>query len=201
MRPSNPWSPVTSNYSVSIYSGGFLGSVFSHFFFFFQAEDGIRDVAVTGVQTCALPIYDLASRGIPVYTVLAQSLNRFIEFRERNATDGFDLTSVDPFHVPLTQNVPVKVLMLHTAWELTGLTNETSGGVTSVNFTVSATNLAYTHVLDSTNLSDGMLNRVAFTFHLVVGTHDVTANVPWYRVTVDDGNRYDITHVEFLGYR
>src|SRR2546422_582690 len=26
------------------------------YFFFFQAEDGIRDVAVTGVQTCALPI-------------------------------------------------------------------------------------------------------------------------------------------------
>src|SRR2546429_3385804 len=28
----------------------------SMFFFFFQAEDGIRDVAVTEVQTCALPI-------------------------------------------------------------------------------------------------------------------------------------------------
>src|SRR2546429_3706482 len=27
------------------------------FYFFFQAEDGIRDVAVTGVQTCALPIF------------------------------------------------------------------------------------------------------------------------------------------------
>src|SRR3989454_11241323 len=27
------------------------------FFFFFQAEDGIRDYKVTGVQTCALPIY------------------------------------------------------------------------------------------------------------------------------------------------
>src|SRR2546429_9388607 len=27
-------------------------------FFFFQAEDGIRDVAVAGVQTCALPISD-----------------------------------------------------------------------------------------------------------------------------------------------
>src|SRR2546429_6588146 len=26
-------------------------------YFFFQAEDGIRDVAVTGVQTCALPIW------------------------------------------------------------------------------------------------------------------------------------------------
>src|SRR2546422_1329548 len=33
------------------------------FFFFFQAEDGIRDVAVTGVQTCALPIW-LAARNV-----------------------------------------------------------------------------------------------------------------------------------------
>src|SRR5690348_17983470 len=33
--------------------------VMSHvvIFFFFQAEDGIRDGRVTGVQTCALPIY------------------------------------------------------------------------------------------------------------------------------------------------
>src|SRR5437762_2705186 len=29
---------------------------FNYFFFFFQAEDGIRDTSVTGVQTCALPI-------------------------------------------------------------------------------------------------------------------------------------------------
>src|SRR5207249_5469586 len=29
------------------------------FFFFFQAEDGIRDRNVTGVQTCALPIFPL----------------------------------------------------------------------------------------------------------------------------------------------
>src|SRR5205807_5757485 len=31
-------------------------SLFLFFFFFFQAEDGIRDYKVTGVQTCALPI-------------------------------------------------------------------------------------------------------------------------------------------------
>src|SRR5437762_1296725 len=30
--------------------------VMPFFFFFFQAEDGIRDTSVTGVQTCALPI-------------------------------------------------------------------------------------------------------------------------------------------------
>src|SRR5207237_3128549 len=29
-------------------------------FFFFQAEDGIRDSSVTGVQTCALPIFDIS---------------------------------------------------------------------------------------------------------------------------------------------
>src|SRR2546430_6758752 len=32
------------------------------FFFFFQAEDGIRDLTVTGVQTCALPILAEAVR-------------------------------------------------------------------------------------------------------------------------------------------
>src|SRR3989454_12031105 len=30
--------------------------LFLYYFFFFQAEDGIRDYKVTGVQTCALPI-------------------------------------------------------------------------------------------------------------------------------------------------
>src|SRR5438034_6476520 len=33
------------------------------FFFFFQAEDGIRDHCVTGVQTCALPIWERGARG------------------------------------------------------------------------------------------------------------------------------------------
>src|SRR2546430_3194845 len=34
------------------------------YFFFFQAEDGIRDLTVTGVQTCALPICDRVERVI-----------------------------------------------------------------------------------------------------------------------------------------
>src|ERR1035437_10439626 len=33
------------------------------FCFFFQAEDGIRDIGVTGVQTCALPIWYLNALG------------------------------------------------------------------------------------------------------------------------------------------
>src|SRR2546430_9647159 len=36
-------------------------------FFFFQAEDGIRDLTVTGVQTCALPIWS-SGRHQPLWT-------------------------------------------------------------------------------------------------------------------------------------
>src|SRR5687767_15494255 len=41
----------------SMVSPGKIGQrVSTSMFFFFQAEDGIRDKLVTGVQTCALPI-------------------------------------------------------------------------------------------------------------------------------------------------
>src|SRR2546430_8401311 len=39
------------------------------FFFFFQAEDGIRDLTVTGVQTCALPILTLAVVFLPLLII------------------------------------------------------------------------------------------------------------------------------------
>src|SRR3712207_204572 len=42
------------------------------FFFFFQAEDGIRDIGVTGVQTCALPIlrpHAVVALAIAVYAL------------------------------------------------------------------------------------------------------------------------------------
>ena len=41
-------------------------------FFFFQAEDGIRDIGVTGVQTCALPIYS----DLPQISVLNLMLSK-----------------------------------------------------------------------------------------------------------------------------
>src|SRR3989475_6989047 len=42
-------------------SGSYLVAL-RYVFFFFQAEDGIRDLTVTGVQTCALPILGATSR-------------------------------------------------------------------------------------------------------------------------------------------
>src|SRR5690625_6248856 len=44
------WSKLLVQYVAHLYS------TFNFDFFFFQAEDGIRDGHVTGVQTCALPI-------------------------------------------------------------------------------------------------------------------------------------------------
>src|SRR5690606_9018475 len=42
------------------------------FFFFFQAEDGIRDFHVTGVQTCALPIYQAEAHAFFQYLFFGQ---------------------------------------------------------------------------------------------------------------------------------
>src|SRR5215510_15365809 len=47
------------------------------FFFFFQAEDGIRDGHVTGVQTCALPISVAGGMPIGVVCGRARLMRRF----------------------------------------------------------------------------------------------------------------------------
>src|SRR5258706_8584011 len=51
----NAWIPIVviDLLVLGLWPGGILCCFF---FFFFQAEDGIRDWSVTGVQTCALPI-------------------------------------------------------------------------------------------------------------------------------------------------
>src|SRR5205809_4927356 len=48
--------------------------------FFFQAEDGIRDVAVTGVQTCALPILIPMATLAGILVVVAYSMSEWRTF-------------------------------------------------------------------------------------------------------------------------
>src|SRR5207245_6795207 len=61
-----------------MYTSGFWRYFPGHLFFFFQAEDGIRDATVTGVQTCALPI----SGGLAgLYSLLGRAQN-WGEFRD-----------------------------------------------------------------------------------------------------------------------
>src|SRR2546430_17684347 len=49
--------------------------------FFFQAEDGIRDLTVTGVQTCALPIFTRARARSDQATTLRPPSGRYTLFR------------------------------------------------------------------------------------------------------------------------
>src|SRR5690606_39978524 len=48
-------------------------------FLFFQAEDGIRDFHVTGVQTCALPIYTVRRLAIPMLAFVPASAARLLD--------------------------------------------------------------------------------------------------------------------------
>ena len=148
----------------------------------------------------------LATRGIPVRTVLAQSLDRFIEFKTTNASAGFDLFSANGSRLTFPVNVPVKALNLRTsAWTLTDESEESVGDTYYVNFTIGSPDLPYTWVNrlfpNANGTGDGMLNEVAFTFHLTVRTADKTGQVPWYRVTVTDTTPREITNVSFEGNR
>src|SRR5258707_7265877 len=53
-RHKNTLNIIGLRYKIIAYPA--INTVIRWCFFFFQAEDGIRDIGVTGVQTCALPI-------------------------------------------------------------------------------------------------------------------------------------------------
>src|SRR5690349_22854737 len=62
--------------------------------FFFQAEDGIRDLYVTGVQTCALPILSMADRDPPGWPEPDASSIVTMSARSRRATSFISATGV-----------------------------------------------------------------------------------------------------------
>src|SRR5205809_7979744 len=57
--------------------------------FFFQAEDGIRDVAVTGVQTCALPI-------LQIWIFFQKILIQTLSFLSRERNPHLQFSKLDP---------------------------------------------------------------------------------------------------------
>src|SRR5260370_15148587 len=69
----------------------------SSIFFFFQAEDGIRDSSVTGVQTCALPIFQasfpLLERRARAYSIHLASPSKL--GMSRNASESPSLAAAD----------------------------------------------------------------------------------------------------------
>src|SRR5690625_7162568 len=66
------------------YDGGFVRLMNMYSYFFFQAEDGIRDGHVTGVQTCALPIF----RSTASQVLNSDQAPDVLEYNKGNATAG-----------------------------------------------------------------------------------------------------------------
>src|SRR5207248_9176187 len=62
-------------------AGNIVGSGFCSVFFF-QAEDGIRDRTVTGVQTCALPIFECADPGCNGHAMMCTDWEMSQAFRK-----------------------------------------------------------------------------------------------------------------------
>src|SRR3989441_9749124 len=87
------------------------------FFFFFQAEDGIRDKLVTGVQTCALPILMVAPMALRI--LLLEDVPADAALVERHLTkSGLEFVSqrVDTrarFEQALREFVPDIILSDH----------------------------------------------------------------------------------------
>jgi hypothetical protein len=142
----------------------------------------------------------LQTRGIPVSTVIGQSLDGFIEFEDRDSDGLLNFTDVDANGTIVRNDVPVKGLLLNATWTLTGPTREVADNTTYVNFTLEASDLAYGRHFDGVPGTD-VLDRLAFTFHLTVDVVARGGQVPWYRVSVDDGRERVVSHVEYLGLR
>src|SRR5256886_13101276 len=93
-------------------------------FFFFQAEDGIRDLTVTGVQTCALPILRRLEKAFKAFFQRIQrgqkpgfprfkSSRRYARITFPSHGDGNKLLSSGHWFVQGAGNIKVK---LHRPW-------------------------------------------------------------------------------------
>ena len=148
----------------------------------------------------------IRTRGIPVWTVYAQSLERMIEFKDTDGNNRFDLRMWEGGMDGL--DVPIKGLNLVRGWALSDLTQETSGGILFVNFTVGISDVMYTwtwsrmfpHLRQGT-AADGEVSHIAFTFHIRVAIEDATARIPWFRVTIAGSDERRVLDKTFEGWR
>src|SRR5215211_8696998 len=83
-------------------------------FFFFQAEDGIRDHCVTGVQTCALPIFADIPDG--VLRAFSQRRAQVLDYLERRGSSGFYAAKVAAIETR-DRKEPVDLPRLRLEWE------------------------------------------------------------------------------------
>ena len=100
------------------YANSLLLFYFFYFFFFFQAEDGIRDRLVTGVQTCALPISErteymnvTSEQNVTVFNHTGTEVNETVLMNITNIVsyivNDFNLTSYTEILLSLSRNLTI----------------------------------------------------------------------------------------------
>src|SRR5256886_17504870 len=78
-------------------------------FFFFQAEDGIRDLTVTGVQTCALPIFEGAQEIVEFPLPAVLTVDEGLNTARLPSLKGIMAAKKKPLDVKPTQLQPPQV--------------------------------------------------------------------------------------------
>jgi len=148
----------------------------------------------------------IKTQGVPVWTVFAQSLDRFVEFKDTDGNHRFDMRMWDGMME--NHDIPVKSLDLVQAWTLSDLTNETVGNVMFVNFTLSISDTQYSYMWSQmmrrpvpAPASLGDVAQIAFTFHIRVAVEDSTTVIPWFNVTINGGDQRRVVDRSFAGWR
>ena len=143
---------------------------------------------------------------LPLHTVLIQEFGKMIEYHDADGDGRFDLSVRDRTSAG---DYPLKALNLSTAWFLDGeIEQVVTDDAAWVNFTVSAENVSYAEVFDPVGRAwrrgtpaDGALDRISLTFRLAAEIREGSAVVPFYKITLADGNERTPASSEFLGNR
>lgn len=131
----------------------------------------------------------IGKRGIPVTTICGQRFDFISEFQRLYPDQLFS---------PVER---IKAVNLNGTWEFGNLTKKIDNvsRTAELTFTLSRTNLTYTQI--SNYSAEGVLEKIAFTFHLQLAIETKSVeNVPWYKVTVDKSDNNKIISSEFLRY-
>src|SRR2546429_4364514 len=77
--------------------------------FFFQAEDGIRDVAVTGVQTCALPISGPNPASVITFRAASSTVPESRPARAASSAASCALRTISKTRTTFSEGLPNKI--------------------------------------------------------------------------------------------
>ncbi len=127
----------------------------------------------------------LVTRPIPVRTLVVQSFELMVEFRDGD-NDGLLHFPSDWRQLLMDEyDYPRKVLSLRQSWSLEDFSQVDEDDVTKVDFNITATGLPYDLIRPGDDPGDG-LDRITLAFHITVERVQKTGEVKVYKIVVDD---------------